>query len=95
MAVAALTRIQALNGTVALIDRVASFSSRCICSTGFERLSDEVDFAMDARLLVVDVSAFDGSDSLDPAQGCFGRSQGPKALPVSQEPCQRSMVAFD
>lgn len=37
-----------------------------------EQLVDELDFAFDARLLVMDMAALDGSDCFDAAQGRFG-----------------------
>lgn len=42
-------------------------SGRCL-----EQLGDERDFAVDARLFVIDMAALDGSDRLNPAQSRFG-----------------------
>lgn len=44
-------------------------------SCGFEQLADERDFAFDAKLLVMDMSAFDGSDGFNAANSRFGGSQ--------------------
>lgn len=50
----------------------------------FEQPADEFDFAFDAWILVMDVSAFDGADCLDTTEGRLGRSQGSEALSVSE-----------
>ena len=42
----------------------------------------------------MDVAAFDGSDGLDAAQVCFGRSQGSKAMAIVKEPLQGCMIAL-
>ena len=65
-------------------------SGRCL-----EQAGDERDFAVDARLFVMDMAALDGADRFDAAQSCFGGSQGPEALPISQETLHRGVIAFD
>ena len=65
-------------------------SGRCL-----EQAGDERDFAVDARLFVMDMAALDGADRFDAAQSCFGSSQGPEALPISQETLHCGVIAFD
>lgn len=57
---------------------------------GFEEFSDELDFAQNTRLFVMDVTAFDGSHCLASAEGRFGREQRWKTLTVAE---QRFMAA--
>ena len=43
--------------------------------SGFEQLMDERDFALSTTFLVMDMSAFDGSDGFNTAQGRLSRTQ--------------------
>lgn len=43
----------------------------------------------------MDIAALDGADRFDAAQSGFGGSQGPEALPISQETFHRGVIAFD
>ncbi|WP_164660223.1 hypothetical protein [Tropicibacter sp. Alg240-R139] len=42
----------------------------------FEQFLRECDLAVNTRLFIMDVAAFDPSDRFNAAQGRFGRSQG-------------------
>jgi Ca2+-binding RTX toxin-like protein len=64
-------------------------------SSGFEQLADELDFALSTRFLAMDMSAFDGSDGLNAAEGRLGRSQWPKAMAIAKEPLDGGVIAFD
>lgn len=68
---------------------------QCMVSCGFKQASNECDLPSNAWLFVVDVSALDGPDRLYAAQGRFGGSQGPEALPISKETFHRGMIALD
>ena len=60
-----------------------------------EQSADELGLAFDARLLVMDVAAFDGTDRLNSAQGCFGGSQCSKALSIAKQPLHGCVIALN
>lgn len=63
-------------------------------SCGIEEFADELDLALNAWLFVMDVVTFGGSHRLNPAQSCFGRSQGSKALSVTKQSFHDGMIAL-
>lgn len=59
-----------------------------------KQVLNECNLASDGWLIVLDVTAFDGWDRLNPAEGCFGSSQGSEALAITEQPFHGRVIVL-